>query len=317
MGSGKSVNVRLYQPEDKAAWDQFISKSKNGVFLFKRNYMDYHADRFHNHSLMFYRGSNLVALMPANQLGDVLQSHGGLTFGGVITGFDMTQQLMLEVFDALVGHCREIGISEVTYKPVPYIYHLVPADEDLYALFRNGAALTARQASSVIPLPPMRSFDSSRKDNLRKANKNGLIVAQSTDFETFMRMEQETLAARHGVKPVHSVEEIKLLAGCFPENIKLFGSFKDSIMVAGVVIYESQNVAHMQYAANSPKGRGIGAQDLIEDYLINRYYHGNKKYFDFGISTEQAGQLLNVGLISRKEKFGASAVMYDVYRMTP
>jgi len=314
--ANKTVWVTQYQPKDSEDWNKFVAASKNGVFLFNRNYMDYHSDRFKDHSLLFFRGNKLVALMPANLLGDVLQSHGGLTFGGVISGFEMTQELMLQIFDALRVHCRGQGIAEVTYKAVPHIYHSAPADEDLYALFRNDATLVARQVSSAIPYPQPRTFDRSRQDNLRKAHRNGLIVKESRDFEAFMQIANETLAARHGVRPVHSVEEIKLLSSRFPENIKLFGSFKDNVMLAGVVMYENANVAHMQYAANSMQGWNIGAQDIIEDYLINSHYK-NKKFFDFGISTEQAGQLLNTGLIGRKEKFGASAVMYDIYRMTP
>jgi hypothetical protein len=85
-------------------------------------------------------------------------------------------------------------------------------------------------------------------------------------------------------------------------------------MLAGVIMYESRNVAHMQYAANSKAGWNLGAQDIIEDYLINDYYKG-KRYFDFGISTEKLGQVLNLGLIKRKENFGANAVVYDTYQL--
>ena len=55
-----------YTPDRKDEWDRFVAKSKNGTFLFFRDYMDYHADRFRDHSLMFYLDDNLYALMPAN-----------------------------------------------------------------------------------------------------------------------------------------------------------------------------------------------------------------------------------------------------------
>ena len=87
-----------------------------------------------------------------------------------------------------------------------------------------------------------------------KQNEIILQVKESLDFETFMKIEEETLVERHAVKPVHTAEEMKLLAGRFPANIKLFGSFKDDVMLAGIIMYESKNVAHMQYAANSKEG---------------------------------------------------------------
>jgi hypothetical protein len=309
-----AVTISVYTPQNKALWDSFVSKSKNGVFLFFRDYMEYHSNRFTDHSLLFFEGERLVALLPANVEGKALQSHGGLTFGGVITNYTMKTPLMLSVFRALITHCRSQGIRELTYKPVPYIYHSAPADEDLYALFTLNAKLKARSVSSAIYLPNPARFDGNRKDNLRKARKNKLTVKESLDYDAFMKIEAENLIERHGVKPVHTVDEIKLLASRFPGNIKLFASFKDENLLAGVIIYESQNVAHMQYAANSKAGWNLGAQDIIEDYLINEYYR-DKKYFDFGISTENLGQVLNLGLIKRKENFGASAVVYDAYEL--
>jgi hypothetical protein len=265
---------------------------------------------------MFYSGNKLIALLPASLEGSTLYSHGGLTFGGVISSYEMKTPLMLQVFNSLTAHCHSKGITEIVYKPGPHIYHSIPAEEDLYALFTYNAYIASRNVSSAIYLPKAKGFDGSRKDNLRKARKNNLTVRQSDDFTSFMQIEEEVLIERHGVKPVHSAEEIKLLAERFPDNIKLFASFKEKVMLAGIVMYESNNVAHMQYAANSKAGWNIGAQDIIEDYLIKEYCSKDKGYFDFGISTENQGTLLNVGLIKRKENFGASAIVYDTYKIT-
>jgi hypothetical protein len=305
----------MYKPENKTTWDNFVTTSKNGGFLFFRDYLEYHSHRFTDHSLMFYSDNKLTALLPASVDGSTLYSHGGLTFGGIISDYTMKTPLMLQIFHSLTTHCHNHGITEIIYKPVPYIYHSIPADEDLYALFTYNAYLVARNVSSAIYLPNTLSFDGNRKDNLRKARKNNLTVHQSNDFDSFMRIEEEVLIERHGVKPVHSAEEIKMLADRFPDNIKLFASFKDDVMLAGIIMYESRNVAHMQYAANSKAGWNIGAQDIIEDHLIKEHYK-DKRYFDFGISTEKHGTLLNVGLIKRKENFGASAVVYDTYKIT-
>ncbi|MDR1992025.1 MAG: GNAT family N-acetyltransferase [Nitrososphaerota archaeon] len=310
-----ALTLLRYQTQNKATWDNFVSTSKNGSFLFFRDYLEYHSHRFNDYSLMFYSGNKLLALLPANIDGSTLSSHGGLTFGGVISGSGMNTSLMLQVFYSLTNHCRQQGLAEIVYKPVPYIYHSIPSDEDLYALFSYKAYLFARNVSSAIYLPNAPSFDGNRKDNLKKAIKHGVVVRESDDFNSFMRIEEEVLIERHGVKPVHSVNEIKLLASRFPDNIKLFASFSvDGVMLAGVIIYESRNVAHMQYAANSGAGWNIGAQDIIEHYLIKEHYK-DKRYFDFGISTEKQGTLLNVGLIKRKENFGASAVVYDTYKL--
>ncbi len=309
-----TIKISHYQQKDKAQWDSFVANSKNGVFLFLRDYMEYHADRYQDNSLQFYRNGQLVGLLPANRDHNTLHSHAGLTFGGLICGVDMTQTLMLSIFDAITAYCKTEGITQFIYKTIPYIYHSAPANEDLYALFRNNAQLIARNVSSTIDLREKQPFDSRRKESLRKARKNGLVVKRSYDLKSFMALAEYVLMEKHGVRPVHTIDELAPLMQRFPENIKLFVSCKQDQMLAGIIMYESANVAHGQYAANSEVGRAMGAQDIIEDYLINRYY-ARKKYFDFGISTLKLGRELNESLLSRKEGFGASTVTYDFYEI--
>jgi hypothetical protein len=309
------VSAAVYTPELARVWDSFVADSKNGTFLFQRNYMDYHRDRFVDHSLLFYQNKQLVALMPANIVGDLLYSHAGLTYGGIVSGYDMTAPLMLSVFGELKRHCQNYGIKKIIYKVVPSIYHSAPSEEDLYALFRNDAKLIGRNYSSSIFLPTKRRFRKKRREAITKAKNHNLTVKQSFDFEGFMGMVEQVVGGRHGAKPVHTGPEMISLAQRFPENIKLFGAFRADRMLAGCLIYECRNVAHGQYAANLDEGRTLGAQDLIIDYLVNSYYE-KFKYFDFGISTLNYGQILNEGLANHKASFGASGVVYDFYELT-
>ena len=137
----------------------------------------------------------------------------------------------------------------------------------------------------------------------------------STDFDTYWEILEKNLSERHNTRPVHSLREIRYLHSRFFNNIVLFASYQDQEMLAGVVIYESKNVAHAQYIASSKKGRDLGALDAIFFFLINDYYKEKKRYFDFGISTEKNGLFLNTGLIFFKEGFGARAVAYDFYEV--
>ena len=76
------IDVIKYNSNMKAEWDAFVETSKNGTFLFMRNYMEYHSDRFADHSLMFYCNNRLLAVLPANirESEKTLVSHGGLTY---------------------------------------------------------------------------------------------------------------------------------------------------------------------------------------------------------------------------------------------
>ena len=134
-----AINVLKYEPELKDQWNNFVFNSKNGIFLFYRDYLEYHSDRFHDHSLLFIKNKKIVGLLPANTRKNTLYSHEGLTFGGIISGFDMKTPLMMEIFDRFIEHCKNEDKTEIVYKVIPNIYHLVPAEEDLYALFRYDA----------------------------------------------------------------------------------------------------------------------------------------------------------------------------------
>jgi hypothetical protein len=309
------IRVVQYQAEHKSLWDEFVARAKNGVFLFQRDYMEYHRDRFHDHSLLFMADEKLVALLPANLMSDTLNSHGGLTFGGIVSDERMKTPLMLEVFDALRAHLQAGQIKKLIYKAAPHIYHDLPAEEDLYALFRHGAEIVARGASSAVYLPCRAPVGRDRKWRIKQGQKSGLEIRQSEDYETFAAMVAHVLSTRHGLKPVHTAAELRLLGGRFPQNIKLFTAGRGEQMLAGVLVYESKCVAHAQYISSTDEGKEAGAPDLLLDYLISERYLA-KRYFDFGISTEQSGRHLNKGLIDNKEGFGARTVLYDVYEMT-
>lgn len=310
-----AVQVVTYQPSYKSAWDEFVARAKNGVFLFQRDYMDYHADRFPDNSLMFYneRGE-LVGLLPATVRDGFLTSHAGLTFGGIIADAHMKVGLMLEVFAALVNYMRSMGTNRLVYKAVPHIYHRIPAEEDLYALFRYGARLVRRDLSVTLDMRERLPFSKGRKWAIKQAEKASVEIARSHDFSSFMSIEEQLLQEKYAARPVHTIAEIEKLASRFPENIKMFAAYRDKAMLAGVIIYESSRVAHAQYIGSNEEGRNCGAPDLIMAHLINDYYAA-KSYFDFGISTEDDGRRLNAGLVENKQGYGARAVVYDFYEL--
>ncbi len=307
------IEINQYCQNQQNIWNEFVKNSKNGTFLLNRDYMDYHSDRFIDHSLMFYQEKELVALLPANLRDEVLYSHQGLTYGGFIINNKMKASLMLDIFGELIKYLQKNNIRKLVYKAIPYIYHNQPSEEDLYALFKNNASLSRRDIATTIYINKKLGFSKSKKCGLSKARQNNLIVKRSYDWKSFMEIEEITLQ-KHSARPVHNIEEIKLLANNFPDNIKLFASFKEESMVAGIIIFENKNITHTQYMANSKIGMEIGGLDIIIWYLLEEEYK-NKKYFDFGISTEQQGKYLNEGLINQKEMFGGRAICYDHYEL--
>jgi hypothetical protein len=303
-----------YSPEMKKEWDTFVESSKNGVFLFYRDYMEYHSDRFSDFSLMFYNGAELAALFPANIKDNLVESHGGLTFGGFVTGEQMKTSIMLLAFEELKKFLVSNSVNTLIYKCVPHIYHRLPAEEDRYALFLNEARLYRRDVTATVALRNPHVLQKLRERNIKKAREAGIIVKESEDYVSYWDILERNLMTKHDSVPVHTVAEIHSLQNRFPENIRLFGAYKGGTMLAGVVVYENVRVAHAQYIANSDEGRGIGALDIVFEHLINECYR-DREYFDFGISNEKDGRYLNEGLINYKEGFGARAIVHDFYEV--
>ena len=51
-----------------------MDESKNHSFIFKRNFMEYHSDRFRDNSLLVISNKKVMGLLPATN-GDSLISH--------------------------------------------------------------------------------------------------------------------------------------------------------------------------------------------------------------------------------------------------
>lgn len=310
------IEIARYDRTCAPAWDAAVEASRNGTFLHRRAYMDYHADRFTDFSLIaFGRSGHIVAVLPADVSGSTLRSHAGLTYGGWLMSDRADMNTMMEVWAASRDFATAQGIDTLIYKPVPHIFHRYPAEEDLYALFRDGAATESVQVSSAIDLSLPLPFDQNARRGTAKAHKAGLTVAESTDYASFWHILGEVLAERHSTAPVHSLAEIELLAGRFPENIKLYGVFDGDRMIAGTVLYITPEVAHAQYIASDHDGRSSGALALLFGTLIEKFA-GRVRYFDFGTSNEDGGRVLNAGLVRQKCGFGARAVAFYTYKVS-
>jgi hypothetical protein len=308
------IKILDYSQEKIGTWNDFVGNSKNGIFMFDRNYMDYHSDRFKDNSLMFYEEDELIAIMPASVKNNIIYSHGGLTFGGIISSPKMKQHRMNECFDELIKYLREKNIKSLIYKPTPYIYHKIPSQEDLYSLWKSEAEIIKRDVSSTINLQNQVKMPKGRKAQISRAKREGVMVAESEDFENFINLENEILKKYHDTKAVHTAAELILLKSRFPAQIHLYLAKQEDVLLAGTVIFEYENIVHTQYMANSDKGREIGALDLLISKLIDKY-KDSKKYFDFGISTEDCGRILNLGLCSQKEGFGGRTTIYETYEL--
>lgn len=291
-----------------------MAKSKNATFLFFRDFVEYHQDRFEDYSLLVYKKEVLIAVFPANKIKDKIYSHQGLTYGGLLLNDEINFNDTLKSYQSLLEFLNNQNITEVDIKLLPKIYHTLPSDEIDYLLFKTKATLVKRDITSVINAKyKLEMLSSNRKRGLKKAKSQNLTVIEADDFQDFWNeILIPNLQTLHNVTPVHSLEEITQLKSKFPKHIRQFNVYKNDAVVAGATVFETKHVAHIQYiSANSDK-QELGSLDLLFNVLINDVFN-TKKYFDFGISNENQGQHINEGLLSWKESFGARSIVHECY----
>jgi len=224
-----------------------------------------------------------------------------------------TAENVCEMFAQINKSLKSMGMVGVIYKPVPQIYHLMPAEEDLYAIFNCcNARLVRREISSTIAQQMPIRFAESRQSGLRKARNREISIQQSTNYAAFWDILSKNLADRYNTVPVHSLAEICRLAEAFPANIKLYMAYQNEMPLGGTVVYETPQIVHTQYISASPVGKQLGALDLLFHRLVREVYK-DVPYFDFGTSTIDGGSGLNSSLIFQKEGFGGRGICYDTY----
>jgi len=302
---------------DTSFWNKFVREGKNSTFLFHRDFMDYHADRFYDYSLMVYNDeSQIVAVVPANINSDnQIISHQGLTYGSFVLQKEAKLLSTLSIIYHLLKFLQDQGIEVFLLKSFPWFYNAHPTDEIEYALFLLNAELYRRDTAFVIDLQNRIQYTGNIRREGNKAEKvNALIKEDDTLDEFWNVVLSPNLMEKFGVKPVHSLEEIKLLQSYFPENIKQYNVYLDGKVVAGTTLFITDNVVHCQYISSNEHGRKSGCLNFLFKHLLDSTFT-NKQYFDFGIVNENGGRSINSGMLFWKESFGGRAQRHDFYKI--
>lgn len=312
----KNYTVKRYESNYFSDWNAFISKAKNATFLFHRNYMEYHSDRFEDFSLMVYDEKKLVAVFPANRVGETVYSHQGLTYGGLVLPLKIKANVTIEIIDAVVLFLKQNAVLELLYKQLPILYFSKVSNEIDYFLFQKGAHLLRKDMNLAINLSKDLMISKSKLKHFNKSNAN-LQIVEETDFTFFWNyVLQPRLKDKYNLKPVHNLAEISLLKSYFPDNIKQFSAYFEEQIVAGITIFDFGNVIKSQYGSTTKEGEQLRALDFLYITLINKYKKEGKLYFDMGIVNENEGKEFNSGLLNQKEELGCDIYNQDYYKWT-
>lgn len=307
----KSYSVRQYQHADKKQWNQFLNHAKNSTFLFHRDFMEYHSDRFEDFSLMLFENYTLIALFPANRVGDKVVSHQGLTYGGLILKENVGGKRIYHMLNELVSFLKKSNCTKLFIKNIPPFYHHRPSNELTFFLSEHEASIYRRDLNLAIDYHLPLNLHKTKRKNYRKASSLGLEIREVNHFSPFWNeVLIPRLEERYDVKPVHTVEEISLLKERFPDNIHQYNVYLNDNLLAGLTLFQTGRVVKSQYGATTSLGEGYRAMDYLFITLIHQYKKKGFDFFDMGTVDEK-----NFGLLKQKEELGCDIYTQDFYQL--
>lgn len=314
-----SIGVRPYNLGDADAWDGFCKEALQATLLHTRRFLSYHGDRFVDRSLIVEEDGRWIGLFPAALSFDEsthVVSHPGATYGGVLHKGELKGEQMVATLEEAGRYYASQGSTKLIYKAIPTFYHQAPAQDDLYALFRLGAQRIRCDISSTIDLHNRQPVSQRRKRSLKKAIKAGVsIVEGNQHLAAFWEILADNLVSKHAVNPVHTLAEILLLAERFPADIQCVCGAVDDVVVAGTLLFITPTTFHAQYIASSETGYNVSALDAIFEFCIDAAQQEGRRWFDFGISTENGGLVLNSGLYCFKSEFGGGGTVHELFEL--
>ncbi len=311
----KNYSIKKYEPTDYILWNAFLSKAKNATFLFYRDFMEYHADRFQDYSLLVFEGKKLVGLLPANRMDTTVHSHQGLTYGGLILSKNAKLYDTIEVFKSILKFLFENNITHLKLKELPSIYCATFSDEVNYLMHICQSRFIMKHNLLVLPLKKEYVISKSRRQCINRGKENNLIIKEETNFDVFWKqLLIPNLKEKFNAVPVHTAAEIAILQSRFPDNIRHFNVYYKEELVCGTTVFITDNVVKPQYISGNERNNELGSLDFLYDYLIHEVSK-DKEYFDFGPTHENEGKNIVASIDFWKESFGATSVVQNFYEV--
>jgi hypothetical protein len=313
----KRFNVKRFKSSDKNIWDRHVSEFCPFSFLFYRDFMEYHNDRFIDFSLLIYEKSSLVALFPANLSHvNAINSHMGLSYGGLIYDEDNAHDLFEKaVYASILDFCKDHNINTLNITLPPPFYATRIKDQ-AYAIISLGAEDVTPLLSMAVNLGDSSKAHKTKHKRFRKNTKrNTFSIVLDNDLTPFWnKVLIPCLKEKHQSRPVHQLEEIVLLHQRFPEHIKQWNIYHEDKLLAGITLFIKNKIIRSQYGATALGHESSAPLDFLYLYLIQKYRTDGYHFFDMGSIPANSKFSYPKGLVNYKRELGCES--YDQQRFS-
>jgi hypothetical protein len=311
-----------YTEEYNKVWEEWVESSNCGVFLHSRKFLNYHKNRFEDHSLIFKNKNSVIAIIPMarESISSCMVSHPGITYGGLIYKTRIKLDDIDEIFKLILEYCRKLKFEEFIYKPIPFHIQRYPEQLDIFYLYKYGASIYSKEIWNTINLNCDRKLSKKVNRYFNKGIKNKLSIQVGDSVEKlnqFYNILIENLDKRHKTKPVHSINEFIELSLKFKNHIylRLVTDEFNRILGGCWVFNLNNNCVHLQYIACNKLGMELNALDYLLESIIKECIANNINNFSFGSSTEKKSEILNEGLFDFKSGFGIGNSLINTYKI--
>lgn len=315
--------IEPYRTINEKEWDDFVlNESVNGTFLQTMNFLNYHPkDRFKDSSFIIRDKKNtIIAVCPACEIieenNKILYSHKGSTFGGIIIRkrHYLTEKV-LEIISEVDNYLKDEEYSSCFFKITPTLFAKKNADLLEYCLSNKGY-YQYTELSTFIDFFSYKdkitsNFTQGKRTNVNNGIKANLIIKpiyNEYEIKLFYEILCENLY-KYDTRPVHSLEELlDLKNNRLGKACQFYGVFKENEMIAGgmVFYFEQINIAHTQYLAAKQEYGTLSPSTFLYYGIINEMRKKNVVGLSWGISTDNQGKDINIGLTKSKEAYGSS-----------
>ena len=302
------MKIVKYEQKHHKIWDEFVKNSKNGTIFHTQTFLSYHKDRFEDASILIYKKNSLIALFPAVEVDNKTISHQGSTYGGLIVRKDNRLKTSFEIWEEIIKYYNKT----IEFRKSEYIFDMYPSEEVVFSAKKIGFKEVYEELSTCLDLNYIK-FTKGRKWALTKC-KNLKIVFDDMNYERYYEILQNNLK-KHNSTPTHTLEEMKLIKNLLPNNYFLVSIYLNDMMIAGIwLVIANSKTAHTFYIAQNYEYKDLQPLSCIVKYIIEYLQNNNFTYLNFGISTENRGEIINFGLFEFKESFGGFGVSRRYYR---
>jgi hypothetical protein len=299
-------------------WDEFVWASSGGTIFHTLKFQSYHpASRFDFFNVAVKENERLVCVVPGaaveTESGRVFRSPAGASFGGFVFGDDCSLRTMRDTVAAFCHWMRDEGFTRIEMTLPPLCYSRNEHQGLSYVLTSLGYSPGLTEGTAVVPLE---AFDPEALHpvlarNLRKAAREGLSVQEGSDPAGFYNVLTANLSAK-GVKPTHTLEEMKSLFTLYPDRLMLLEAVLEDRVVGGsLLVLCNGRVGLAFYICDDPEERKLRVTEAVIDAAIRRLRESGYRYLDLGTISRQGE--IDWGLVRFKSKFATRTYARERY----